>query len=136
MIMSLRELAQQVQERNRLGLREDVVIEAVYSPLETSESTESIDFVVTTARNLFGEEVARYIREHADRRPEWLKEYHGLAEWMNKEYPRRGRLPWDLAARVVVLWIYYRDLEALSIDEYRKRLANLWEDLRSAPPVR
>jgi hypothetical protein len=94
-----------------------------------------VEDLVLVGKNRYGWDVVQYIETHSDRRPEWVREYTGLARWMDEDHPGRGSIPCVLAAEAVCLWIVYRDLERLSIDEYRTRLANLWEDLRGTPPA-
>ena len=86
--------------------------------------------------------IGAFIQGHPERwrtrngLPGIADQYSGMVEMMTELHPDQAdRIPTE-AARMVIAWIEYRDLERISNGEYRDRLAQCWERLRDREPQR
>ncbi|HQQ00842.1 MAG TPA: hypothetical protein PLY86_20510 [bacterium] len=106
------------------------------STLSADEVRQAIDTLIRHCTTWGDLPIGEYIRDHRERwrtrkgLPGIADELCGMVEMMIELHPDQGsRIPTE-AARAVCSWIEYRDLERISNQEYRDRLAQCWNALR------
>jgi len=104
---------------------------AVFLPVR-----ESIAALLAHCARWGDETIGAYIQSHPERwrtrngLPGIADQYVGMVEMMTGLHrDQADRIP-EQAARAVIAWLEYRDLERISNEEYRDRLAQCWEGLQ------
>ncbi len=91
---------------------------------------EGIAALIEHCRRWGDEDIRLHIETHPGSWSRWGLDYSGIMEMMTELHPNQAnRIPTE-AARAVIAWIEYRDLERISNQEYREILGACWERLQ------